>query len=146
MLHVTTQSQVPLPLIFLSYYTFTVRPTLHQTHTCSNSQRFNPWLSHFLTLWPPHLEQSTPRHRALCYSFFLQKQTQDISLLRIFQLSNIVHHPYQSVQCVCVCVFVVCVCVWYVCVCVVCVCVCVWVCVCVHLLHSYTWTLVYIMS
>ena len=38
------------------------------------------------------------------YSFFLQKQTQDISLLRIFQLSNIVFHPYQSVQCVCVCV------------------------------------------
>ena len=38
-----------------------------------------------------------------CYSLFLQKQTQDISLLRIFQLSSIVHHPYQSVQCVCVC-------------------------------------------
>ena len=37
-----------------------------------------------------------------CYSLFLQKQTQDIDLLRIFQLSNIVHHPYQSVQCVCV--------------------------------------------
>ena len=22
--------------------------------------------SHFLTLWPPHLEQSPPRHQALC--------------------------------------------------------------------------------
>ena len=30
---------------------------------------------------------------------------------RIFQLSNIVHHPYQSVQCVCVCMRA-CVCVW----------------------------------
>ena len=58
----------------------------------------NPWLSHFLTLWPPHLEQSLPRHQALCYSLFLQKQTQDIPLLRIFQLSNIVHHPDQSVH------------------------------------------------
>ena len=40
-------------------------------------QRFNrknPWLrifSHFQ--WPPHLEQSPPRHQALCYSLFLQK-------------------------------------------------------------------------
>ena len=33
----------------------------------------NPWLSHFFTLWPPHLEQSPPRHQALCYSLFLQK-------------------------------------------------------------------------
>ena len=31
-----------------------------------------------------HLEQSPPRHQALCYSLFLQKPTQDISLLRIF--------------------------------------------------------------
>ena len=42
------------------------------------------------------------------YSLFLQKPTQDISLLRIFQLNHIVLHSYQSVQCVCVCV---CVCV-----------------------------------
>ena len=53
----------------------------------------NPWLWHFLTLWPPHLEQSPPRHQALSYSLFFQKQTQDISLLRIFQLSNTVFHP-----------------------------------------------------
>ena len=69
-------------------------------------------------------------------SLFLQKQAQDIFLLRIVQLSNIVLHPYQSVQCVYVCV---CVCV---CACVracvragvracVCVCVCVRACVCV---------------
>ena len=44
----------------------------------------NPWLLHFLTLWPPHPEQSPPRHQAFCYSLFLQKPTQDISLLRIF--------------------------------------------------------------
>ena len=61
----------------------------------------NPWLSHFLTLWPPHLEQSPPRHQALCYSLFLQKSTQDISLLRIFPLNHIVLHSHQSVQCVC---------------------------------------------
>ena len=48
--------------------------------------------SHF---GPPPLEQSPPRHQALCYSLFLQKPTQDISLLRIFQISNLVH--YQSV-------------------------------------------------
>ena len=37
---VTTQSQVPLPLIFLSCYTFTVLPALsalRQTHACSKS-------------------------------------------------------------------------------------------------------------
>ena len=26
----------------------------------------NLWFSHFLTLWPLHLEQSSPRHQALC--------------------------------------------------------------------------------
>ena len=52
----------------------------------------------------PHLEQSPPRHHTLCYSLFLQKPTQDISLLRIFQWSHIVLHSYQYVQCVCVCV------------------------------------------
>ena len=103
-------------LIFLSYSTFTVLPavsTLHETQAFSNSklQLQNPWLSHFLTLWPPHPEESPPRHQALYYSLFLQKQTQDISLLTIFQLSNIVHHLYQSVQCVCVCVCV-CVCIF----------------------------------
>ena len=51
-----------------------------------------------------HLEQSPPRYQALCYFLFLQKQTQDISLLGIFQLSNIVLHPSQSVQCVHACV------------------------------------------
>ena len=68
----------------------------------------NQLLSHFLTLGPPHLEQSPPRHQAFCYSLFLQKSTQDISLLRIFQLNHIVLHSLQSEQCVCVSV---CVCV-----------------------------------
>ena len=47
-----------------------------QSHTHAQNpmlQPLNPWLSHFLTLWPPHLEQSPPRHQALCYSLFLQK-------------------------------------------------------------------------
>ena len=85
----------------------------------------NPWLSHFLTLWPPHLEQSPPRHSATLSSF----KSQLISLLRIFQLNHIVLHSYQSVQCVCVCA---------------CVRACVRACVCVHvhLLHNYPWTLV----
>ena len=69
----------------------------------------NPRLSHFLTLWPPQLEQSSPRLQALCYSLFLQKSAQDISLLRIFQLNHTVLHSHQSVQCVCVCV---CVCIF----------------------------------
>ena len=43
------------------------------------------------------------------YSLFLQKPTQDISLLRILQLSHIVLHSCQPVLCVCVCVCV-CVC------------------------------------
>ena len=44
------------------------------------------------------------RHEALCHSLFLQKSTQDISLLRIFQLNHIVLHFHQSVQCVRACV------------------------------------------
>ena len=71
------------------------------------------------------------RH-SLCYSLFLQKQKLK-TFLRIFQLSNIVLHPYLSISlysvCVCVCV---CVCVYVrVCVCVVCLCVCVCVRVCI---------------
>ena len=69
----------------------------------------NPWLSHLLTLWPPHLEQSRPRHQALCYSLFLRKPTQDISLLRIFQLNHTVLHSYQSVQWVCACLRIFCI-------------------------------------
>ena len=108
-------------------------PARFRLHACRNGHKHaqnptlqpqNPWLSHFLTLWPPHLEQSPPRHQALCYSLVLQKSTQDISLPRIFQLNHIVLHSHQSVQCVCVCV----------CVCArarACVRACVRVCVCV---------------
>ena len=146
---VTTQSQVLLPLIFLSYDTFTVLPALsaRQTQACSNSNASiaKPMafaLSHILAHTSGKLP---PKTSGYSESLFLQKQTQDISLLRIFQCSNIFLHPYQSVQCVCVCV-----CGWM-CVCVrACVhaCararVCVCVRVCVHLVHSYAWTLVYI--
>ena len=80
----------------------------------------NPWLSHFFTLWPPHLEQSPPKLQALYYSLFLQKQTEDISQ----NISAKQHCPSPlSVCTVCVCC----------------------VCVCVHLLHSYARTLIYIM-
>ena len=70
----------------------------------------NPWLSHFLTLRRSHLEQSPPRHQALYNSPFLQKQSQDISLLRIFDLSNTISLSVCGV-CVCVCV---CVCVLHI--------------------------------
>ena len=96
------------------------------SHSLSDARmlnsNFNPWLSRFVTLWSPHLEQSPPKHQELCYSLFLQHQTQDISL-RIFKLSNTVLHHHLSVQyvCACMCVYV---CV-HACVCVsVCVCVC----------------------
>ena len=81
-----------IPLIFLSYYTFPILP-LFARHTHAQTPTLhpqNPWLSRFLTLRPSHLEQSPPRHQALCYSLFLQMQTQDISFHRTFQLSNIV--------------------------------------------------------
>ena len=82
------------------------------------------------SLFGPHIWNNLPKDSRL-YSLFFQKQTQYISLLRIFQLSNIVFHPYQCV-CVCVCVCVsVCVCVF------VCVCVCVCVCARAHLVYSY---------
>ena len=78
----------------------------------------NPWLSHFLTLCLPHLEQSPPRHQALCYSLFLQKPTH-------FSSQNISVKPHcPSLLSVCT------------------VCVCVRACVRVHLLHNYPWTLV----
>ena len=64
-------------------------------------------LSH--TLVPTSGTISPKRHSATLSSF----KSQLISLLRIFQLSHIVLHSYQSVQCVCVCV-----------------------CVCVHIWHS----------
>ena len=58
---------------------------VRHTHAQNTTiQLQNPWLLHFLTLWPPHPEQSPPRHQAFCYSLFLQKPTQDVSLLRIF--------------------------------------------------------------
>ena len=69
--------------------------------------------SHFGPLIWNSLPQDTK------HSLFLQRQTQDISLLRIFQLSNIVLHPYQSVQCVCMCAHA-CVC-SFVCMCTFCI-------------------------
>ena len=132
------QLQVPLPLIFLSCYTFTVLPalsTLHQTHACSksNTSAAKPMafaLSHTLA---PTSGTISPKTSGECYSLFLQKPTQDISLLRIFQLNHIALHSHQSVQCVCVCVRA-------------CVrmsaCVCACMCVCTSFLHNYAWTLV----
>ena len=84
-------------------------------HACSKSNisTANPMafaLSH--TLAPT---SGTISPKTSGYSLFLQKSTQDISLLRIFQLNHIVLHSHQSEQCVCMCV---------------------------HFLHNYAWTLV----
>ena len=90
------------PLQSLPLSPLFVRHTHAQTPSL---QPQNPWLSHFFTLCPPHLEQSPPRHQALCYSLFLQKQTQDIR--RHFSSQNISakqHCPSPlSVCTVCVC-------------------------------------------
>ena len=77
-----------------------VLPALCQTNACWDS---NCRIHGSHTLWPPHLAIHTPVPtfgtipRRLCCTLFLQKQTQDISLLQIFQLSNTAHHPHQSV-------------------------------------------------
>ena len=66
----------------------------HLIHKIHGFRTFSHFGAHIWSNLPP-------RHQALRYSLFLQKLTQDISLLRIFQLSHIVCQPYQSVQCVC---------------------------------------------
>ena len=122
------QSQGPLTVsaVFLSCYTFTVLTaysTLRQTHMLK-LQRFKCKTHGFLTFshFGPHIWNNLPqdiRHSATLSSFKSKLKTS----LRIFQLSNTVHHPCQSVQCVCACVHVcgcmlVCVCV---CVCIFCI-------------------------
>ena len=77
---VTTQSQVPLPLIFLSCYTFTVLPALsalRQTHACSksNASAAKPMafaLSHTLAPTSGTISPKTSGTLLL----FLQKSTQ----------------------------------------------------------------------
>ena len=152
------------PSYLFNYCTFTVLSVLSTLIRITNAQTprlqvQNPWLSHFLILQLPHQEQFSPRHQALCYSLFLQNETQDISLYQIFHLANTALHPslysvcvwvwvsvsVSEYECVCVCALVcerecacVCVCMHAcvracVCVCVhACVCVCVHECVCVH--------------
>ena len=111
-------------------HTHALPPTLQPQH---------PWLLHFLTLWSPHWNNLPKdiRHFATLSSF--KRQTEDISLLQIVQLSNAVFHLYQSVQCVCMCVCVcLCLCA---CVCVcscVCACICLHVCVCVYTSCTYS--------
>ena len=62
------------------------------TCACANSNASNAKpvaftvfaILHFLTLRSPHLEQSLPRHQALCYSLFLQKHPQDFLFSKYF--------------------------------------------------------------
>ena len=69
-------------------------------------QRFNHKTHGFRTFshFGPHIWNNLPQE-PLCYSLFLQNPTQDISLLRIFQLSHICP-SLLSVCTVCVCVCV----------------------------------------
>ena len=84
-----------------------------QTRACSKSNASTAKTHGFCTSshFGPHLWNNLPQdiRQALCYSLFLQKSAQDISLLRIFQLNHIVLHSHQSVQCVCVCVCIFCI-------------------------------------
>ena len=89
----------PLQLQSFPLSSFFIRRMLKLRHFSCKSHGFCT-LSHF----GPHIWNSLPqdiRHSAILSSF---KSKQDISLLRIFQLSNIVLYPYQSVQRVCACV------------------------------------------
>ena len=64
-------------------------------------QRFNRKTHGFHTLAPTSGTISPKTSGILLLSSF---KSELISLLRIFKLSNIVLHPYQSAQCVCTCV------------------------------------------
>ena len=80
---------------------------LRQTHarSKSNDSTANPMAFELsLTLAPTSgtISPKTSGTLLLSHSLFLQKPTQDISFLRIFQLKHIVLLSYQSVQCVCV--------------------------------------------
>ena len=81
-------------------------------------QRQNPWLSHFLTLWPPYLEQSPPRHQAL--SLPSKANSRHFSSQNI----SVKQHCTSPLSVCTVCVHVR-------------TCMCVFICMYVHLLHSY---------
>ena len=74
---VTMQSQVPLPLIFLSYWTFTVLPALSGRSSSDTRmlklQRFNRKTHGFRTFshFVPHIRNNLPqdRHSATLSSF-----------------------------------------------------------------------------
>ena len=108
-LHVTMQSQVLSPLIFLSYCTFTVLPALsalRQKQACSNSNASAAKTHGFHTLVPTSgtISPQDIRHSA---TLFLQKQTQNICFLQIYQFSPNISVKQQSVSvCVYVCVYV----------------------------------------
>ena len=133
---VTTQSQVLLPLIFLSCYTFTILPALsalHQTHALSkfNASTAKPMaftLSH--TLAPMSGTISPKSSGILLFSLPSKVNSRHFSSQNISVKPHCPSLPSVWTVCVCVCV----------CECV-CVCVCVYVCacvyVCVHLLLNY---------
>ena len=77
-----------------SYSPYAALSALRQTHACSNSNASTakPMAFALFSLRSPHMEKSPPRQQDPA-TLSLQKQTQDISLFRIFQLSSIVLHP-----------------------------------------------------
>ena len=109
------QSQVPLPLIFLSCYTDIYSPSRSlcsssDTHTLK-IQRFNHKTHGFCTFshFGPHIWNNLPQDIGHSATLFLQKPTQDIYLLRmIFQLNQLSFTPislYSVCVCACQCIF-----------------------------------------
>ena len=109
---VTTQSQVPLPLIFLSCYTFTVLPTLFalcQTHACSKSNvsTAKPMafaLSH--TLAPTSGTISPKTSGTLILSLPSKVNSRHFSSQNISVKPHCPSLPSVCTVCVCVCVCV----------------------------------------
>ena len=91
--HVTTQSLLMLlpNLVSLNCCIFIALPihsAHHQIHACMHAEAPTPELVAFtLSYFSPYIWNSLPRDQALSTSttLFLHEQTQDISLLRIFQ-------------------------------------------------------------
>ena len=95
------------PSYLAELHPFTVLPALsalRHTHACSNSNASTAKPMAFALSRISAPTSGTISLKTSGCFLFLQKQTQDNFLIRIFQLSKIVLHPYQFVQCVCVCV------------------------------------------
>ena len=128
----TMQSQVPLPLIFLSCYTFTVLPALsalRQTHICSKSNvsTAKPMaFALFHTLAPTSGTISPKTSGTMLLSLPSKVNSRHFSSQNISVKPHCPSLPSICTVCVCVCA---CVCARA--------CLCACVCVCMYLLRNY---------